>query len=110
MEANGASPIIVRTSGAREQLSREQQGTTPPDTDSHGAAAGDPADQHTPSRATTPVEPSRVGWTPMGSEVDWAPVETDSWDKFEEAAQQNVQGTTEKAIDYAIDVLGLLQT
>ncbi len=46
----------------------------------------------------------------MGSEVDWAPVETDSWDKFEEAAQQNVQGTTEKAIDYAIDVLGLLQT
>ncbi len=56
------------------------------------------------------MESPRIGWTPTGSEPGWVPVETDSWEEFEEAAQQNVQGTTEKAMDYALDVLGLLRT
>ncbi len=38
-----------------------------------------------------------------------APIETDSWEKFEEAAQQNVRGTTGKAMDYALNVLNQLQ-
>ncbi len=51
-----------------------------------------------------------MNWTPTGSEFDWAPVKTDSWEKFEEEAQQNAQGAAGKAIDYAIDVMGLLRS
>lgn len=114
METNGAatpgaSPIIVRTSRARDQQPREQQGTVSPDTDARGVAARNPEDQPTPARPITPTGSSRVNWTPTASEFDWAPVETDSWEKFEEAAQQNAQGAAEKAIDNAVDVMGLLQ-
>ena len=110
VEANGASPTIIRTSRARESLSQGQRGIDPPNTDSREAVARSSEGQHNLSRVATPVDSPRIGWTPTGSEPGWAPVETDSWEEFEEAAQQNVQGTTEKAMDYAIDVLGLLRT
>ncbi len=55
----------------------------------------------------TPAESPSIGWTPIGSELGWVPVETDSWEEFEKVAQQNVQGTMEKAMDYALDVLDL---
>ncbi len=106
---SGTSPIIVQTCMARDRLSREQQGIISPDTDSGRTAARNPDDLPTSSRPTTPAESSRVNWTPMGSEFDWAPVETDSWEKFEEAAQQNAQGAAEKVLDYAVDVMGLLR-
>ncbi len=107
---SGASPIIVRTSRARDRLSREKQGRISPDTDPRRAPARNPDDQLASSRPTTPAESSRVNWTPTGSEFDWASVETDLWEKFEKSAQQNAQGAVGKAIDYAVDVMGLFRT
>ncbi len=36
-------------------------------------------------------------------------METSTWEGFEGAAQRSVQETSEKAMDYALDVLGQVQ-
>ena len=59
-----------------------------------GALAGTLDDQSLASRPVTPATPGEPGF-------DWAPIETDSWEKFEKAAQQATQGAARKAIDYA---------
>ncbi len=46
----------------------------------------------------------------MGAKPGWVSVETNSWEEFEEAAQQIVQGMTEEAMDYALDALDRLWT
>ncbi len=56
-----------------------------------------------------PPELSHLGWTPPGAMPRWASVETSMQEEFEGAAQQNVQGTTEEAMDYVLDVLGQVQ-
>ncbi len=107
--ASGASPVIVRTSRARGQLSREQRGGISQRTSPCGAEAGTPNDRPLSSRPVTSVKSSRVDWTPGESGFDWAPIETDSWEKFEDAAWQAAQGATKKAVDYAMDVMELLR-
>ena len=99
--ASGASPIIVRTNRVRGQLPREQQGGisprtsprrtragTPPGRNPRGTWAGTSDDLSLSSRPVTSVESSQVDWTPGESGFDWAPIETDSWEKFEDAARQ----------------------
>ncbi len=101
--ASGASPIIVRTSRARDQLSRVQRGGISLRTSPRGAWVGTPDEQSLSSRPATPT-------TPGESRFDWAPIETTSWEKFEDAAQQGTQGTARKAMDYAADTMDLLRT
>ncbi len=108
--ASGASPIIVRTNRAWGQLSCAQRGGISPRTSPRGARAGTFDDQSLSSRPVTPAESSRVDWTPGESGFDWAPIETDSWEKFDDAAQQAAQGTAKKVIDYPSDVMELLRT
>ena len=67
-------------------------------------------DQSPFSRPATPAKSSRVDWTLGESGFDWAPIDTDSYEKFEEVAQQAARGAANKAIDYAVDVMGLLRT
>ena len=101
--ALGASPIIVRTSRARDQLSRVQWGGTSPGTSPRGARVRTPDDQSLSSRPVTPV-------TPRESRFEWAPIDTDSWEKFEDAAQQATRGIAKKAMDYAKDTMDLVRT
>ncbi len=79
--ASGGSPIMVRTSRARDQRSRVQQGGISPRMSSRGARVKTPDEQLLSSRPATPT-------TPGESRFDWAPMDTDSWEKFEDAAQQ----------------------
>ncbi len=60
------------------------------------------------SRPVTPIESSRVEWT-LRAGFDWVPIETDSWEKFEEVAQQAAQGAADKAVDYAVDAMESLR-
>ncbi len=108
--ASEASPVIVRTSRARDQLSHAQRGGISPRTGPCRARARTSDDQSLSSRPVTPVASSRVDWTPGQSLFDWAPIETDSWEKFEDAAWRATQGAAKKAIDYAVDVMALLRT
>ncbi len=101
--ASGASPVIVRTSRARDQLSRVQRGGISPRTSPRGARVGTPDEQSLSSRPATPA-------TPGESRFDWAPIDTDSWEKFEDATQQATEGITRKAMDYATDTMDLLRT
>ncbi len=84
--ASGASPIIVRTSRAWDELSCAQRGRMSPATSPRGAPEGTFDGQSPFSQPVTPAEPNRVDWTPRAG-FDWAPIETDSWEKFEEVAQ-----------------------
>ncbi len=97
--ASAASPVIVRTSRAQESLSRVPRGGISP----RMSPRGTPDDQSLSSRPVTPATPGKPGF-------DWAPIETDSWEKFEKAAQQATRGAARKAIDHAADVMDLLQT
>ncbi len=108
--ASGASPVIVWTSTAWDRLSGGQQGRISPEINPHRAQASPSDDPLTSSRPATPSGSSRVDWTPRESGFDWAPIETDSWEKFEEVAQQVAQGAAKKTIDYAVDMMGLLRT
>ncbi len=47
---------------------------------------------------------------PMGAEPGWASVDTNLWEEFEEATQQSMQGMTEEAMEYALDVWGQVRT
>ncbi len=108
--ASGTSPVIARTSRAWGQLSRAQRGGISQRTSPREARARTIDDQSLSSRPVTPAESSRVDWTPGESGFDWAPIETDLREKFEDAARQAAQGASQKAIDYATDVLELLRT
>ncbi len=88
--ASGASPVIIRTSRVRNQLSREQRGGTSPGTSPQGAQVRNPDDQSLSSRPATPTTPGK-------SSFDWAPIDTDSWEKFEDTAQKATQGIAKKA-------------
>ncbi len=98
-----ASPVIVWTSRARNQLPRVQQGGASPGTSPRGARVKTPDDQSLSSRPVTPA-------TPRESRFGWAPIDTDSWEKFEDAARQATQGIVWKAMHYATDTMDLLRT
>ncbi len=111
MEAGtDTSPTIVRTSKARERVSRRQWGTGQPKRDHCESVARSSEGHRTPPQVVTMTEPPRIEWTLTGAEPGWASVETNSWEEFEEAAQQSVQGTTEEVMDYVLDVWGQVQT
>ncbi len=107
--AAGALPIIVRTSRARDRLSCARRGRMSPATSPRGAQVRTSDGQSPFSRPVNPAESSRVDWTPRAG-FDWAPIETESWEKFEEVAQQAAQGAAKKAVDYATDVMESLRT
>ncbi len=96
--ASGASPVIVQTSSARDRLSCAQQGRMSPATSPRGAPVGAFDSQSPLSRPVTPAEPISVDWTPRTG-FDWALLETDSWEKFEEVAQQAAQGAARNVVD-----------
>ncbi len=77
--ASGASPVIIRTSRDRDQLSHVQRGGTSPGTGPRETGVWTPDDQ---SLSSQPV----MHTTPRESRSGWAPIETDSWEKFEDAA------------------------
>ncbi len=101
--ASGASPIIVQTSRAQDQLSRAQGGGTSLRMSPRGARVRTPDDQSPSSQPVTPA-------TPRESRFKWAPIDTESWEKFEDAAQQATRGIAKKAMHYATDTMELLRT
>ncbi len=101
--ASGTSPVIVRTSRTTDQLSRAQRGGSLPGTSPQGVQVKTPDDQSLSSRPATPATLGK-------SRFDWAPIDTDSWEKFEDAAQKATQGIAKKAMNYAKDTMDLLRT
>ncbi len=83
--ATEASPVIVQTSRARDQLSRVQQGEASPEMSLQGAQVRTPEDHSLSSRPVTPA-------TPQESWYGWTPIDTDSWEKFEDSARRATQG------------------
>ncbi len=98
-----ASPVIVRTSRTRDQLSRVQQGEASPGMSPRGAQVRTPENHSLSSQPVTPA-------TPQESRYGWTPIDTDSWEKFEDAARRATQGIVRKAMNYATDTMDLLQT
>ncbi len=95
--ATTASPVIVRTSRARGLLSRisRREGS------SRGSPCRTPGDRSLSSRPATPAMPRE-------SRFEWAPIKTESWEKFEDEAHQVTKGITGKAIDHAAGVVDQL--
>ncbi len=77
--ATGASPVIVRTSRVRNRLSQAHPEETPRRTSSQEARSKTPENQSPPSRPVTPV-------TLQEPRFSWRPIDTDSWEDYEDAA------------------------
>ncbi len=75
-----ASPVIVWTSRARNRLSQAHQEETSPRASPKEARAKTPEDQSPPSRPVTPA-------TPQEPRLGWRPIDTDSWEKYEDVAR-----------------------
>ena len=101
--AAGASPVIVRTSRARNRLSQAHQEETLPRMSPQGARSKTPEDQSPVSRPVTPV-------TPLEPQLGWRPIDTDSWETYEDVARRATQGIVRRTINYATDELDLLRT
>ncbi len=95
--AAAASPVIVRTSRARGSISHVSRGGISP----RESLCGTPDDRSLSSRPATPTTPGESGF-------EWAPIKTESWEKFEKEAQQVTQGIAGKTIDHAASVMNLL--
>ncbi len=74
-----AAPIIVRTSRARDRLSQAPREEASPRKSPQMAGVKTPGDQSPSSRPVTPA-------TPQESRPGWTPIDTDSWEKFEDVA------------------------
>ena len=98
-----ASPVIVRTSRARNRLSQTHQEETSQRTSSQEARPKTPEDQSPPSRPVTPV-------TPQEPRLVWRPIDTDSWEDYEDVARRATQGIVRQTINYAADTMDLLRT
>ncbi len=73
------SPVIVRTSRARDRLSQAHQEEASPRRSPQEARVKTPEDQSLSSRPATPT-------TPQESQYGWRLIDTDSWETFENAA------------------------
>ncbi len=98
-----ASPVIVWTSRARNRLSQAPQEETSPRTSPQEAKPKTPEDQSPSSRPITPV-------TPQEPRLSWRPIDTDSWEDYEDDAQRATQGIVRRTINYATDTMDLLRT
>ena len=98
-----ASPVIVRTSRARNRLSQAHQEETLPRTSPQGARSKTPEDRSPVSRPVTPV-------TPPEPRRSWRPIDTDSWETYEDVAWRATQGIVRRTINYATDAMDLLRT
>ncbi len=99
--ATGAPPVIVQTSRARNRLSQAHQEETPQRASSQEARPKTPENQSPPSRPVTPV-------TPQEPRLGWRPIDTDSWEDYEDVARRATQGIVQRTINYAFDTMDLL--
>ena len=98
-----ASPVIVQTSRVRNRLSQARSEGTLQRTGSQDARSETPEDQSPPSQPVTPV-------IPQGPGFGWGPIDTDSWEDYEDAARRASQGIVRRTINYAADNMDLLRT
>ncbi len=100
--AAAASPIIIRTSQARDQMSHVKQGEASPGMSPRETQVRAPENHSLSSR---PITPS----TPQEPRYGWAPINTDSWEEYEEAARRATQRIVQKAMNCTTNTMDLLR-